>query len=505
MTLRELYEQKCNELCCEPIHPLIADLKQAEADGCAGNHCAGWVARQQQQGPALCGGQSQLEAWHGLGAQTPAAHCDLTWSSPLPIALQFNTCTLHGHAFVLLASCAWQQVSDPNVCREVLRAIRLNGNSKALFHRRVSNVQLMALSEALADNRDVEYLDVSHNDGTPAARHGEPDAATFGNEGAATIARMIKMTKGLKYIMLEGNAIGPEGAKAIATAIQSSGSAAIEVLNIAANPVLDEVRYQSLRQPTQGVPSSPFHIRCVRCAMHRQVRCTLFPRRSEGRRSALTTPGLQGAEAIADMLECNRSMRILDLGNCGLRPGGLLAIIASITVNTTLETIGLEDAAQVQNPPQQQTTRSLAHMLATNNTLRQHLSRQACPARLRLRPTCGVWLAEEHICGSAGLESQSSLWHVCNMAVNFAAAQQHDSGALSGVESPGGRLCGGYRRGVAEQSHTDRTGPTLVLDKRRGHGAAGQGANAQLGQQGVRMGQWFWKERSLGVARPGAT
>ena len=35
MALRKRYEQKCSELCCEPIQSFVAQIQQAEDTGCA--------------------------------------------------------------------------------------------------------------------------------------------------------------------------------------------------------------------------------------------------------------------------------------------------------------------------------------------------------------------------------------------------------------------------------------------------------------------------------------
>jgi hypothetical protein len=79
----------------------------------------------------------------------------------------------------------------------------------------------------------------------------------------------------------------------------------------------------------------------------------------------------QGAEALAEMLKANTALKMLDIGGCHVKINGLLAIAACMTRhNRTLETIGLEDC-QVQSPPQQQTVRGIASIIALNSNIKQ--------------------------------------------------------------------------------------------------------------------------------------
>lgn len=121
--------------------------------------------------------------------------------------------------------------------------LRLNGNGKPLFNNRLSCIQLTAICEVLASDTTIEFLDLSYNDSTPATQLNDPAAATFGSQGAKIIARLLKMNQTLKYVILEGNAIGPEGAAALADVLSSErgGGAGIEVLNLASNPLTDQV------------------------------------------------------------------------------------------------------------------------------------------------------------------------------------------------------------------------------------------------------------------------
>ena len=128
-------------------------------------------------------------------------------------------------------------------CRAPAKVAQLNGNSSALFKQRITRVQLTALCEALNDDDSIEYLDLSYNDATPACSHGEQQASTFGDEGADIVARMLGANSCVKYVLLESNAIGHEGAAALADALAGygGGGGGVEVLNIAHNPIGNEV------------------------------------------------------------------------------------------------------------------------------------------------------------------------------------------------------------------------------------------------------------------------
>jgi hypothetical protein len=131
------------------------------------------------------------------------------------------------------------------LCSRPLRVVRLNGSCKAHFHNRLTRVQLAALCEALADDTDVEYLDLCYNDATPAAKHGDPEAATFGDEGASIVARLLKTNSSIRCLLLEGNAIGDDGTKELAQAL-ARGAGGLEVLNLASNAIGDDVRWRLL-------------------------------------------------------------------------------------------------------------------------------------------------------------------------------------------------------------------------------------------------------------------
>lgn len=128
----------------------------------------------------------------------------------------------------------------PAPCRAGV--LRLNGNSKDLFHSRIGHVQLVALCEALRGDTGIEFLDVSFNDATPAARHGDITAATFGDEAAQVLARLLKANLSLRCVSLEGNAVAQQGAEHLATALCSG---CLEVLNLASNPIGDKARLLS--------------------------------------------------------------------------------------------------------------------------------------------------------------------------------------------------------------------------------------------------------------------
>jgi Leucine-rich repeat (LRR) protein len=79
---------------------------------------------------------------------------------------------------------------------------------------------------------------------------------------------------------------------------------------------------------------------------------------------------MQGAEELAETLQGDSTLKMLDLGGCCIQARGLLAITASLVDNTTLTTLALEDC-QVLCAQQEQTTRELANLFAANSSLKQ--------------------------------------------------------------------------------------------------------------------------------------
>ena len=106
-------------------------------------------------------------------------------------------------------------------------------------------MQLSAICAALTHDTNFEFLDLSHNNSTPGARHGDPAAATFGDRGGEIVARLLRRNRSLRFVVLEGNAIGPQGAKDIADALcaasDESQCSPLQLLNLANNPIGDEV------------------------------------------------------------------------------------------------------------------------------------------------------------------------------------------------------------------------------------------------------------------------
>lgn len=107
----------------------------------------------------------------------------------------------------------------------VLSTIKLNGNSKDLFNKRVEYMQVFALSEALHDNNTVTDLDLSFNN--------------IDDAGVATIARLMKFNKSIRRISLQGNSIGSDGATKLAESLSEAGGGGggVEVLNLNFNPI----------------------------------------------------------------------------------------------------------------------------------------------------------------------------------------------------------------------------------------------------------------------------
>jgi hypothetical protein len=138
----------------------------------------------------------------------------------------------------------WHECKCPGVvCRqEQQKRLRLNGNSQELFHKRITHIQMLAICEVLADCISVEYLDLSHNDPTPACKHGETEAATCGDNCAKAVARLLRTNTALKYLMLEGNAISHKGAAHLAAPVANGSAMSLQVLNISSNPLGCQVR-----------------------------------------------------------------------------------------------------------------------------------------------------------------------------------------------------------------------------------------------------------------------
>ena len=109
-----------------------------------------------------------------------------------------------------------------------LSFIKLNGNSKELFSKRLEYMQVFALAESLHVNNTVVEMDLSYNN--------------IDDAGVTTIARLLKVNRTLKAINLCGNNIGPEGAAKLADALADpgGGGGGLEMLNLRGNPIGEE-------------------------------------------------------------------------------------------------------------------------------------------------------------------------------------------------------------------------------------------------------------------------
>jgi len=110
----------------------------------------------------------------------------------------------------------------------VLLSLDLRGNSKDLFNKRIQYMQLFALTEALADDKDIEAIDLSFN--------------FIDDAGATSLANLLLRNTSLKYLNLAGNSIGKEGGIKLAEALasKSGGGGGLQVLNLNGNPIGDE-------------------------------------------------------------------------------------------------------------------------------------------------------------------------------------------------------------------------------------------------------------------------
>lgn len=131
------------------------------------------------------------------------------------------------------------------ICRDdCVRVLHLNGNQPELFQQRINVAQLFAICEVLQGS-ELTFIDLSYNDATPANQRDDPEAATFGDECAASVARLVKSCPKIASVILKGNAIGPAGADEIAQALSGDSEytpAPLQVLILAHNPIGDDVR-----------------------------------------------------------------------------------------------------------------------------------------------------------------------------------------------------------------------------------------------------------------------
>eukprot|EP00892_Ulva_mutabilis_P010581 jgi/Ulvmu1/7896/UM004_0128.1 len=199
------------------------------------------------------------------------------------------------------------------------KALRLNGNSRQLFEQRITPLQLAALCESLREDLDIDLLDLSYNDYTPTNRLYDPAASTFGDAGAECIASLLKVNTGLRFLLLEGNSIGAKGASAIAESLGVTTGSNLQLLNLASNPIGDP-----------------------------------------------------GAAAFAHLVRTNRTLKMLDVGNCHIGLHGLLSLSDALSCSPSpaLESLVLEGCL-VASPPQDHAAISMAKMMSTNTSLRQ--------------------------------------------------------------------------------------------------------------------------------------
>ena len=128
-------------------------------------------------------------------------------------------------------------------CRAPAKVAQLNGNSSALFKQRITRVQLTALCEALNDDDSIEYLDLSYNDATPACSHGEQQASTLETRVRTLWRVCLAPTAASSTCCSRAMQSGMKGSAALADALAGygGGGGGVEVLNIAHNPIGNEV------------------------------------------------------------------------------------------------------------------------------------------------------------------------------------------------------------------------------------------------------------------------
>jgi len=199
------------------------------------------------------------------------------------------------------------QMNDAGDSGNPLLSLDLRGNSKDLFNSRIQFMQLFALTEALADDVNIEAIDLSYN--------------FIDDNGAGSLASFLQCNKSLKYLNLAQNNIGPEGATKLAEALQreGGGGGGLQVLNLNGNPIKED-----------------------------------------------------GVLAISEALRQNNTLKVLELGSTDMEEKGLIGIATSLWDNRSLEVINLENPL-IYNRCQNDTAMQLGRMLGNNTCLREIL------------------------------------------------------------------------------------------------------------------------------------
>mmetsp|Transcript_8580 Transcript_8580/g.14797 ORF Transcript_8580/g.14797 Transcript_8580/m.14797 type:complete len:406 (-) Transcript_8580:191-1408(-) len=243
---------------------------------------------------------------------------------------------------------------------EVLKTIKLNGNSKDLFNNRVEYMQVFALAEALHDNKHVTHLDLSYNN--------------IDDAGVSTLSRLLKFNQSLKELDLEGNNISPEGAKKLAETLSedNGGGAGIEFLNLNFNPIAEEGGQAMAKMLRENDMLRVLNIANTDLGMKSLV--TIATALNEANRTLISlnieNPQLssqteEGTLHFARMLAVNDVLQHVYFGKHVMRDFGCDTLVCyGLVNNEVLTTLDLRC-----NKLTEDSGATLARLLAENNTI----------------------------------------------------------------------------------------------------------------------------------------
>mmetsp|Transcript_12388 Transcript_12388/g.40791 ORF Transcript_12388/g.40791 Transcript_12388/m.40791 type:complete len:388 (-) Transcript_12388:1086-2249(-) len=218
-----------------------------------------------------------------------------------------------------------------------LSYIKLNGNSKELFGKRVEYMQVFALAESLHDIGGIEELDLSYN--------GIDDA------GAATLQRMLKLNKSIKVLNLAGNSIGGEGTAKLAEALSEpgGGGAGVESLSLRGNPIGEEGGQAMAAMLRANKTLASLDLGDAELGMKSVV--SIATALNEENRTLrhvglgkvlISSLGGEGSVHLARMLAANDSLESLVASKHKMRAGDLETLVAyGLVANKTLARLDL--------------------------------------------------------------------------------------------------------------------------------------------------------------------
>jgi len=218
-----------------------------------------------------------------------------------------------------------------------LSFIKLNGNSKELFTKRLEYMQVFALAESLHVNNTVVEVDLSYNN--------------IDDAGVQTIARLLKVNRTLKALNLAGNNIGPEGAAKLADCLADpgGGGGGLAVLNLRGNPIGEAGGMALAEMLRTNKTLLDLDLGDCELGMKSLVSVAAALKEGNGTLQAislenprLTTVQEEHVGHVARMLAVNSGLRVLKLGKCAVRDFGVETLAAyGVCANETLEVLDL--------------------------------------------------------------------------------------------------------------------------------------------------------------------